>query len=352
MRGLPSQPPPRVAVARRFFLSPVLVLAYITIVAASFSGCASVSAENHSAQPAAEKISVVPSLIDFKSVVVGQKNSQTVKITNSSAASIDLQHLHVSGSGFTLSSAKAPVSLAPGKHVNLSIVFAPASAAEATGSLVIASSDFKAPVKIPLSGSGEKAAAALSASPASINFGSHAVKSSSAQTVTLKNTGNISLSINSVRLGGSSFSLSGLDKGVSLSPDQKLEFQIWFHPSASGSSAATLTLDSSSLPAPLKLAVSGSATSSSSSGSGTPQPHTVTLDWSAGSSSAKGYHVYRSEEAGGPFKRINHGKLESTSYKDTDVVGGGHYFYVVTAVGEGGPESSFSNEISVEIPTP
>jgi Abnormal spindle-like microcephaly-assoc'd, ASPM-SPD-2-Hydin len=352
MRGISSHSPPRVAVARRFFVSPLLLLAAVVFVAGGFSGCASVSAENHSAQPAAEKISVVPSLIDFKSVVIGQKNSQTVKIINASAASIDLQHLHVSGSGFTLSSAKAPVVLAPGKHVNLSIVFAPANAAEASGSLVIASSDFKAPVKVPLSGSGEKAAAALTASPASINFGSHAVKSSSTQTVTLKNTGNISLSIASINLGGSSFSLSGLAKGVSLSPDQKLEFQVWFHPSASGSSSATLTLDSSSLPVPVKLAVSGSATTASPSGPGNPQPHTVTLDWSAGSSSAKGFHVYRSEEAGGPFKRINHGKLESTSYKDTDVVGGGHYFYVVTAIGDGGPESAFSNEISVEIPIP
>ena len=53
---------------------------------------------------------------------------------------------------------------------------------------------------------------------------------------------------------------------------------------------------------------------------------------------------------GGPFSRINQALLEATTYKDTEVVGGAHYFYVVTAVGEGGPESAYSNEVSVEIP--
>ena len=78
--------------------------------------------------------------------------------------------------------------------------------------------------------------------------------------------------------------------------------------------------------------------------------HSVTLEWADHNVSATGFHVYRSEVSGGPFNRINQGELEATTFKDSQVVGGAHYFYVVTAVGEGGPESAYSNEVSVEIP--
>jgi fibronectin type 3 domain-containing protein len=100
---------------------------------------------------------------------------------------------------------------------------------------------------------------------------------------------------------------------------------------------------------PLKLAVSGSASNSTGSSPSAAVPHSVTLGWTA--SAAAGYHVYRSEVAGGPFNRINSGQLQTTSYKDTGVVGGGQYFYVVTAVGDSGSESAYSNEVSVVIPT-
>jgi len=336
--------------SRQFPDSRFILLACVVIFSFISSGCASVTAGNSAPEPVAAKISIVPSAIDFKAVVVGQKNSQTVKITNSTLQSIHLGNLHISGTGFSLSSVKAPILLAAGSHIELSVVFAPPSAAGHTGALVISGPDLKAPVSVPLSGEGEKAAPALAISPASLNFGTRAVKTSASQSVTLTNTGNISLSISSISIANPVFSVSGISRGVTLSPGQKLDFQVWFHPTASGKAAATIALDSSAGATPVKLAVAGSASTSSTS---TPTPtasHSVTLDWSNRSSSTKGYHVYRGEVAGGPFGRLDATLLESTSYKDTAVIGGGHYFYVVTAVGEGGTESAYSNEVSVEIP--
>src|SRR6201981_1896871 len=127
--------------------SSVIVLACITVFAGAFSGCASASAD----RTAAEKISVVPSVIDFKGVVVGQKNSQTVEVTNSSSDSISLKIVHASGIGFSLPTAKAPVVLRPGSRPSLSVVFAPPAAVDESGSLVISSADLKAPILIPLS---------------------------------------------------------------------------------------------------------------------------------------------------------------------------------------------------------
>src|SRR5438105_449168 len=291
----------------------LLLLASAIIFAGTSSGCASVSAT----KTAAAQLSVVPSTIDFKSVVVGQKNSQTVKITNAGKSAIDLQQLRVSGSGFVVSSSTAPVALAPGAAMNLTVVFSPVKDVASTGSLVISGPELKNSLTVPLSGSGEKAAAALAASPASLNFGIHAVKSSTAQSVTLTNTGNISVSITSVDLGGSAFSLSGLSKGVSISPDQKLEFQVWFHPSTSGNAAQTLTIGSSSLSRPIQVAVSGSASNSVSEPAA--PTHSVTLNWEPGPASVEGYYVYRGSVSGGPYQRITSGLVTSTSYKDTTV---------------------------------
>ena len=322
----------------------------MVIFSVIFTGCAAASAGHSDPEPVDAKISIVPSAIDFKDVVVGQKNSQTVKITNATLQSVNLSSLQVSGTGFSLAAVKAPVLLAAGSHIELSVVFAPPSAAGHTGALLVSGPDLKAPVSVALSGEGEKAAPALAISPASINFGTRTIRTSTSQSVILTNTGNISLSIGSISVANPVFSVSGISKGVTLSPGQKLEFQVSFHPTATGKTAVTISLDSSAGATPVKLAVAGSASTSSTSTPASTAAHAVTLDWTGDNASAKGYHVYRSEMSGGPFSRINQGELEATTYKDSEVVGGAHYFYVVTAVGEGGPESAYSNEVSVEIP--
>src|SRR6266404_6498485 len=100
MHGKSSRLPSR-SLALQHLSTSHQILVAAAIISAAISGCASASADKTSAATAA-KISVVPSIIDFKSVVVGQKNSQTVKITNSSSNSVNLNSLHVSGTGFSL----------------------------------------------------------------------------------------------------------------------------------------------------------------------------------------------------------------------------------------------------------
>jgi hypothetical protein len=347
MQGIHFQPPFSVTAAQRQLKPLSILLVGFIFFTVILSGCASVSPSKTSAASADGKLSVVPSVVDFKSVVVGQKNSQAVNITNTSKDSISLQELRVSGPGFALSPLKTPVVLPSGQSMRLSVVFSPSGTSNASGALVISSSDLKTSVQIPLSGSGTKTAPALTASPSSINFGSQTVKSSASQTVTLKNSGNIALSIKSIALASTAFSISGLSQGVSLSPNQTLQFQVWFRPPTVGSSSSTITLATSSLPTPLTLGVSGSATNSTVT---SPQGHSVTLAWQPSTSSVAGYHVYRSETSGGPYTRISSSIITTPSFKDTTVQAGGHYFYVVTAVEADGSESANSNEVSAEIP--
>jgi Cep192 domain 4 len=352
MRGISPQPPPRGLLAFSPCILSVLLLLGAVALSLFSAGCASVSAGKE--VPAADRISIVPASVDFKEVVVGQKNSQTLQISNTSKEPVSFESLHVSGAGFKLSPIKTPFTLPSGKALTVTLVFAPTSASSAAGSLALSSSDLEAPVSVPLSGSGEKAAPQLQSQPSSLHFGAVAVHATSTQTVTLKNTGNVPLTINSVALPNSAFSATGLSSGVSLAPGQNLEFKLAFRPTGGGSVSGTLSIGSSSLTSPVKLALAGSGTTSNppTSTPSTSSTHTVSLAWSPSTSSVIGYHVYRGISSGGPYSRVNGSAVGGLDFSDTTVSSGGRYYYVVTAQDSAGSESPFSNEAAIDFPNP
>jgi hypothetical protein len=83
-----------------------------------------------------------------------------------------------------------------------------------------------------------------------------------------------------------------------------------------------------------------------------PVQHTVTLTWTASTSSVSGYNAYRGTVSGGPYTKINTALEAATSYVDNTVQSGTTYFYVVTSVDSSGTESAFSNQVSAVVPTP
>jgi fibronectin type 3 domain-containing protein len=93
------------------------------------------------------------------------------------------------------------------------------------------------------------------------------------------------------------------------------------------------------------------ATSVSGTGTAPPQ-HSVSLGWTASTSTVAGYNVYRGSQSGGPYVAVNSGLDASTSYTDTSVQAGQTYYYVVTAVDGSGNESVYSNQAQAVIPTP
>ena len=375
---------------RSIGLANLLLLAGILSGAGVFSGCASVG--GHEA-PAALKISVVPTSLDFKDVVVGQKNTQTLHVTNVSDEPVSFEKLRISGQGFTFSSAKTPLTLPPNASFPVTLTFAPTNTTPVSGSLVVSSSDVKSPVTVPLAGTGAKASPQLEVFPASLSFGSTAVHTAATQSVTLKNTGNVPITIDSVALSSSAYSATGLSSGVSLSPDQALEFKLTFRPTTAGAASATLTVGSAGLKAPARLNLSGSGANPTSSAPNPPTtsaPHPnpsapsapssnppsttpptsssppaptaptsttasapfVALAWNPSTSSIVGYHVYRGATSGGPYTRISSSVINALDYHDDDVQSGSHYVYVVTALDSEGRESAFSNEASASVPNP
>ena len=85
------------------------------------------------------------------------------------------------------------------------------------------------------------------------------------------------------------------------------------------------------------------------SGAGT-VTHTVTLSWTASTSTVVGYHIYRGTTAGGPYTLQSNGVVTGTGYTDLAVMSGSQYFYVARAVDSNNIESINSNEASASIP--
>jgi fibronectin type 3 domain-containing protein len=81
-------------------------------------------------------------------------------------------------------------------------------------------------------------------------------------------------------------------------------------------------------------------------------PHSVSLSWSASTSSGVSYYnVYRGTISGGPYSLLRSG-IASASYTDSNVQSGKTYYYVTTAVDSAGAESVYSNQATAVIPMP
>jgi len=60
--------------------------------------------------------------------------------------------------------------------------------------------------------------------------------------------------------------------------------------------------------------------------------HSVSLTWSASTSTVAGYNIYRSTVSGSGYTKINSSFVTILTYTDSTVLSGTTYFYVTTAV--------------------
>jgi fibronectin type 3 domain-containing protein len=83
-----------------------------------------------------------------------------------------------------------------------------------------------------------------------------------------------------------------------------------------------------------------------------PLQHSVTLSWTASTSTVSGYNIYRGTVSGGPYTQVNTALEPALNYVDNTVQSGQTYYYVVTSVDYSGTESGFSNQATASVPTP
>jgi hypothetical protein len=284
-------------------------------------------------------VSAVPASAAFGSVAVGSTNSQTIQLKNSGTSALSVSAVTASGTGFSVSGLKLPLSLAVGTTVNLTVAFAPKTAGAVSGSATIAG-NFST-VTVPTSGTGVATAKSLSASATTEAFGNVTVGSSESATVNLTNTGNASVTISSVTSGVTGVSTSGA-ANVVLSPGQATTLTVKFAPTKAGAVSGNVTVASNATNSPLSIAVTGDGVAAAA--------HSVALNWAKSpSASVTGYDVYRGTVSGGPYTQIGSTTSAVLNYSDTTVLANEQYFYVVTSVASG-VQSGYSSQVAVSIP--
>ncbi len=323
----------------------ILTAASLLFVTLAFVGCASVTPRS---SPSGPVISLSATSFNFNNVVIGKSSTQTLHIANTGAAPLTLNSVALKSSQFALTGPSVPRTILPAQHVDYALTFEPSLAGSASASVQIGSNASNTPASVSLAGVAEKAGAAVQVSPASISFGNLKIQTTATQNVTIKNTGDISITISGITVAGAGFGYSSLTPGYSLAPNQTVTFQIWFRPQTGGSASGSVSILSSNLATPASISVSGTGVTSTPT-TPSPLPHSVALSWGPSASSVVGYRVYRDDGSGfSPLSAI----IPDLTYSDSSVASGSTYRYVVTAVDSAGDESAYSNEATAVIPTP
>jgi hypothetical protein len=326
------------------------LVACLTGVSVLIAGCASYGPHT----PAPEPNLVLSALsFNFKTVVVGQSATQTLHLTNSGNAPLQISSISLSNKQFAISGPSLPRTVLPALGLDYTLAFTPTIPGNASASLTITSNAPQSIPAISLAGVAEKVVVSLQITPSSINFGNQNVQTTTTKNVVLQNTGDVNVTISGVTAVGSGFGFSGVSPGFSLSPNQQVTFQVWFRPQTSGTASGSLSILSANLVSPESVSLSGDGISSTTSSPTPPPPatqHTVHLTWNASASVIAGYRVYRSTSSGQFYSPLFSKPVNALSFDDSTVTNGDTYYYVVTAVDANGVESLYSNQATANVP--
>jgi len=286
-----------------------------------------------------------PTSVSFGSLALKSSLTKAVVVTNSGTANVTISGVSATGTGFSLTPVTTPVTLGAGKTLTLSARFTPTVTGAASGNIAVTSNASNPSLNIALSGTGTSTTAGtLAASPTSVAFGNVTVGSNLAKSIAISNSGSSSVTVSSVGITGTGFTLTPVTTPVTVAAGATITLSVKFTPTVTGSATGTVTVGSNASNPSLKVALSGSGVTAAA--------HSVTVSWTASTSAVTGYNVYRSTVTGGPYTKINPVLETSTDYVDTAVAAGAKYYYVVTAVTSAGVESNASAQVSATVPTP
>jgi len=195
------------------------------------------------------------SSLGFGNVGVSLKSVQTVSLTSNGTGSVTISQVTVSGTAFTLTGLNLPATLTPGQSVTLTITFSPSVVGSAAGTLSVISNASGSPMLISLNGTGVTYQLAFSVG--SLDFGNVAVNSSSAQTVTLTNSGTASVTISQISVAGAAFSLKSPSLPLTLETGQSTTVTATFSPASVGVASGTISVVSNAPNSPLNLSLAG-----------------------------------------------------------------------------------------------
>lgn len=218
---------------------------------------------------ATSAISVSPTSLSFGTTALNtQAAAQTVTITNSGQATLNLSAISVTGTNatdFPLTNA-CGASVAVGANCKVTVGFAPTQTGTRSASLSISSNASNAAtLNVGLSGTAVTSIApAMSANVASLSFGNQPVGAASVpMTVTISNTGNATLSVTSVTSSNTAFGVT--NPCTNIAAGATCDVSVSFTPPATGAASGTVTINGAAV-SPVTVALSGTGVTSTVGG--------------------------------------------------------------------------------------
>ena len=210
-------------------------------------------------------VSLTPSSLTFSSRSVGTTSTaQTVTLRNVGTAALTGVSTSLTGTnpGDYAQTTTCGTTLAVGTSCTISVTFTPTATGTRTATLSVADSDPTSPQLTTLSGTGTAPVASIS--PASVTFGVQAVNtSSSASVVTLRNSGNATMTISSTAITGTNagdFSRT-TTCGSSLGAGSSCTISVTFKPTAAGTRTASVSITDNAAGSPQTVPLTGTGTS-------------------------------------------------------------------------------------------
>lgn len=217
--------------------------------------------------------------------------AQTITLTSTGGVPLLISSIKAS-TNFTATNTCpiAPATLNPGSTCTISVKFAPMVAGLATGNITISDNAVDTPQMVSLTGTGVGPVAELS--PAGLTFAAQTIgAASTAQTVTLSNSGDTALTITSIAISGDYSQTNHC--GPSLAPATSCTVTVTFTPTMGGTRTGTLTITDNATGSPHSITLTGTgadftgapaagAPASATVTAGQPATYTVSFAGSAG----------------------------------------------------------------------
>ena len=235
-------------------------------------------------------VTVSPTPLPFGNVAINSTAAaMALTITNNSTTGVTLVSSVISGtnsSEFVISGTTCGTTLASGASCSSSIAFTPLATGARSATFTLTDTGAGLTQTAALTGTGVTASAVLLTPSSSVTFANQALTTTSApQIVTVKNSGNATLNIASILLGGANAADFGKTStcGTTLAVSASCTITVTFTPSASGMRNATVTLTDDALDSPQTLLLSGTGVTSN------PQPVLAMLSPTAANAGGAGF---------------------------------------------------------------
>jgi hypothetical protein len=201
---------------------------------------------------------VNPTALNFGSVGVGKKATQTIAVANTGTTAVSITQATLSNPQFSLTGVTLPMSIGTGQSGNFTVGVTPSTAGTLTGTLTVQGSGGAAPAVVNLSATAVAPAPQISLSSTAVQFGTVGLGSTSNLNVTISNSGIADLTISVVSLTGAEFSVSGITTPKTLTAGQSAQAVLTFKPIVGGAAAATLSITSNdALNSTMNVALNG-----------------------------------------------------------------------------------------------